>query len=452
MSSVSTSNWMTGTNWFFPVQEPFTGAWQRNITADPPTSILAFSAVFACVTGIAADIAKMRIKLCQNINGIWEEITKDSPWLSVLRKPNHYQNRIQFITQWIVSKLLYGNAYVLKERDQRGIVRSLYVLHPQCVTILVADDGSVFYELAPDKLSQVEDRIRIPASEIIHDTMVALWHPLVGVSPIYACGISATMGNRIQSNSTSLFGNFSRPGGIVMFPTQITNDQAKEFKQRWEENFSGGNLGRTAILDNGAKFETITMPAQEAQLIEQLKWTVEDVARAFHYPLFKLQMIGGFPPYAAGPEVLSMMYYTDALQTLIESLELCLDEGLELPSDRGTEMDIDNLLRMDTSALFESNNKASDWMKLNEQRQRANLPPLSVGGDTVYKQQQDHSIEAIAKRDSGDDPFGSSGPPTPNPAPPPAEPDQQPDQQRALSPADFEALYADHLTREFQTC
>jgi phage portal protein BeeE len=48
--------------------------------------------------------------------GIWTET--DSPAFSpVLRKPNRYQNRIQFWESWILSKLTRGNAYVLKERD-----------------------------------------------------------------------------------------------------------------------------------------------------------------------------------------------------------------------------------------------------------------------------------------------------------------------------------------------
>ena len=72
--------------------------------------------------------------------------------------------------QWIVSKLLYGNTYVLKQRDARGIVTALYILDAQRVTPLVAEDGSVYYKLAADHLSQLTDAITVPASEIIHDT------------------------------------------------------------------------------------------------------------------------------------------------------------------------------------------------------------------------------------------------------------------------------------------
>lgn len=278
LSAVNTG----GGGWFGIVRESFGGAWQRNVEIDTPRQILAFSAVFACVTIIASDIAKLRLKLTyENEDGICEEIKKQSPFLPVLRKPNRYQTRIKFIEQWIVSKLLYGNVYVLKQRDQRGIVTALYILDAQRVTPLVAEDGTVYYRLVRDNLSQVEEPVTVPATEIIHDTMVSLWHPLVGVSPIYACGISATMGNRIQSNSTKFFDNMSRPSGMLSAPGTIDDEVAGRLKKHWEENFTGDNIGRLAVLGDGLKYEAMTIPAQEAQLIEQLKWTVEDVARCF---------------------------------------------------------------------------------------------------------------------------------------------------------------------------
>lgn len=422
LTSVSTYSSLFGI-----IREGYSGAWQQNVVIDhSPSTLLAFSAVYACVTGIASDIAKMRIKLTRNVDGIWEEIVtshgndKTQPILKLLRKPNRFQNYIQFTINWILSKLLYGNTYVLKERDSDRNVIAMYILHPACVTPLVATDGSVYYALSEDYLAQVESGKTVPASEIIHDRMPELWHPLVGVSPLYACAMSVTMGNKIQSNSAAFFANSSRPGGILTAPTEISDETALRLKTAFETNYGGVNAGRIAVLGNSLKFEALREAAEQSQLIEQLKWTVEDVGRAFHYPSFKLG--GSLPPYAGNVDPLIITcYYTDCLQFLIESMELCLDEGLALPIDMGTELDVESLLRMDTGALFKSINDASDWMKLNEQRKRANLPALPIGGDTVYKQEQDHSIEALAKRDALADPFASK---TPAVAPPavPSEP------------------------------
>ncbi len=414
------------------IHEPFTGAWQQNApVVDRTEGLLAFSAVYACVTGIAGDISKCRIKLTEEDepNQIWTEITsahgngEDARRLKLLGKPNHYQNRIKFIEQWMISKLLNGNTYVLKERDRDGNIVALYILDPCRVKVLISDAGDVYYELSTDYLAAVDKMVTVPASEIIHDMMVSLWHPLIGVSPLYACALSATMGNKIQANSTGLFGNKSQPGGILTAPGAISDETATRLKESWESKFTGANVGRLAVLGDGLKYEQITMSATDAQLIEQLRWTVEDVARAFHYPLYKLG--GPLPPYSSSPEALTMMYYTDCLQLPIESLEICLDEGLVFPPDRWPQMDIDNLLRMDTTALFESNNKAiaGGWMSPDEARQKKNMPPVD-GGDTPYLQQQNYSLGALAKRDAQDDPFASktpapmATPPTPKELPP----------------------------------
>lgn len=428
--------------WPWLAGEPFTGAWQKNITLDSDPALLRNSAVYACVTGIATDVAKCRIKLDRNDSGIWREVTSGQPWLPVLRKPNHYQNRIKFIEQWMLSKLLQGNAFVLKQRDGRSVVNALYVLDPRRVTPLVAQDGGVYYQVAQDPLSQVaETGVVVPASEIIHDMMPALWHPLVGVPPLYACAMSATVGNRIENHSGKFFENLSLPGGILTAPGHIDDETANRLKSDFEKKYGGQNLGRLFVAGDGLEFKPMQMTAEASQLAEQFKMSVEDIARAFHYPIFKLG--GPIPPYAGNVEAMIVSYYTDCLQSLIESLELSLDEGLSLPADLGTELDLDNLMRMDTAALYESNNKAvgGGWMAPDEARYRANYSPVA-GGSTPYLQQQNYSLAALAKRDARPDPFAkepSGRAPEPGPPGPPA---------RRLSPERLRSFAAGRLRRE----
>lgn len=393
------------------VRESFAGAWQRNITVDNRQTILASAPVYACVTRIASDISKLRIRLVELEKGTWKEVERASPYWPVLRKPNAYQNRIQFFSMWIVSKLLYGNAFIFKEYDGRGIVTSLHVLHPQRVQPIITTEGIVYYQLGADDLMHVDIEQRtVRASDIIHDRCVTLFHPLMGVSPLYACAMAATQGNRIQSNSAQFFENMSRPSAIMTSPHTIKDETAARLKKFHEENFSGGNIGRLAVFGDGLTYQALTIPAQDAQLIEQLKWTGEDVARAFGVPAYKIGV--GPIPTNNNVEALEQQYYSGTLQVLIESIELCLDEGLSLttaPGDMGTEFDLDGLLRMDSATLAESLAKliTAGIMAPNEGRSRMNLAPVS-GGDTPYLQQQNYSLAALNKRDTSEDPFGKA--------------------------------------------
>lgn len=390
--------------WWPLVRESFAGAWQRNVV-QTQDDVLSFSTVYACVSLIASDISKLWLDLVEeDRNGIWTA-TESAAFSPVLRKPNHYQHRIKFVQQWILSKLLRGNTYALKARDQRGVVVRLYILDASRVTPMVADDGSVFYQLGTDNLSgQSAQGVVVPASEIIHDLMVPLFHPLVGVSPIYACGLAAQQGLRIQRHSEDFFANQAQPGGVLTAPTHIGDDTAKRLQEHWASQFSGNNVGKIAVLGDGLKYEAMTVNAKDAELIEQLKWTGETVCSCFHVPPYMVG-VGPSPTYN-NIEALNQQYYSQCLQILIEELEEALDFGLGLAPEKvqgkrmGVEFDLDALLRMDTATKTKAagDGVGAGFLAPNEARKKFNLPPVE-GGDTPYLQQQNYSLAALNKRD-----------------------------------------------------
>lgn len=432
--------------WWQIVRESFAGAWQQGVEIKRD-EVISFFAVYSCVSLIAQDIGKLRMKLVQwnADHKIWTETISNS-FSPVLRKPNRFQTRIKFIESWIISKLLHGNAYILKQRDSRNVVVALYVLDPTRVKPLVAEDGSVWYELSKDNLCGLtENTVVVPASEIIHDVMIALFHPLCGVSPIFAAGLAATQGLKIQNNSTRLFANGSNPGGILTAPGEIADDTAKRLKEYWEQNYTGTNVGKVAVLGDGLKYEAMTITAVDAQLLEQLKMTAEMVCSCFHVPAY---MIGVGPlPAFNNIEALNQQYYSQCIQSLIESMEVALDEGLALPREFGVELDLDGLLRMDTATRYKAHTDAigGGWMMPNEARRKENLTPV-VGGDTPYMQQQNYSLAALAKRDA-DDPFAK---PAPAPALQPTE--DPPEDEAAEQAAEQEAReFIEHI-RKGLTC
>jgi hypothetical protein len=88
----------------------------------------------------------------------------------------------------------------------------------------------------------------------------------------------------------------------------------------------------------------------------------------------------------------------------------------------GTEFDVDNLLRLDSATQMDVLDKGRNYFTPNDGRAKLGYGP-KPGGDSVYRQQQDFSLEALAKRDAQDDPFGRTAPATPpQPANDPAAP------------------------------
>jgi HK97 family phage portal protein len=440
--------------WWPIVREPYSGAWQQNVEWSTET-VLAHHAVYACITLIANDIGKLRQRLvARDTNGIWSE-TESSSFSPVLRRPNRYQNQIQFKQWWITSKLVRGNAYGLKERDARGVVVRIYVLDPSRVSVLVAPDGGVYYQLGQDNMgggSLTATSVTVPASEIIHDRMNCLFHPLVGVSPLFASGLAAHQGLEIQNDSTLFFGNGSRPGGVLTAPGAISDAAAARVKAYWDDNFTGTNAGKVAVLGDGLSYQAMRMTAVDSQMIEQLKWTAEMVCGTFHVPGYKIGV--GAPPNQSNIEALDQQYYSQCLQVLIEEYEACMDDALGIGwgvktegREIGVDLDLDGLWRMDTATLMKTlgDGVKGGLLKPDEGRRRLNLSPVD-GGDAVYLQQQNYSLAALAKRDAQADPFGTAAPPAPPalPAPEPAEPAEPDAEVRSLA----DALIAKFMTAE----
>ncbi|WP_396328834.1 phage portal protein [Burkholderia anthina] len=127
----------------------------------------------------------------KQIGNIWQDASAPR-FTGPLRRPNPYQNRIQFVKAWQVSKLLAGNTYVLLVRDMLRNVIAMYVLDPTRVVPLVARSGAVFYQVAADPLRGLPEQVTIPASEIIRK------HPISTVAHVVDGRVSAMLSDGID--------------------------------------------------------------------------------------------------------------------------------------------------------------------------------------------------------------------------------------------------------------
>lgn len=392
--------------WRNLIFEPYSGAWQKNDELRRDT-LLCYPTLYACINRISQDIGKLPFLYRQfYTNGIWKTISAGA-LDALFRNPNHYQNGQQFRESWIISKLIAGNTYVLKRRDANGMVDALYVLDPCRVIPLVSDSGDVFYQLYSDSLPSIVagspdgKSVTVPAREIIHDRLNTFHHQLIGVPPLCAAYWPAVKNMRILRNSAEFFANGARPGGILTAPQGITDDEAATLKAYWDANFTGADSGKIAVLGADLKYQQLADKAADSQLVEQMKYSDEQICQPFGIPPFKIGI--GSIPAGLGVDAINQLYYADALQSHIESMEYLLDDGLGVERPFGIELDLEPLLRMDAEkkAKVEETLVGAAISTPNEARIKFGLWPLA-GGDTVYMQQQNYSLAALDRRDSAD--------------------------------------------------
>lgn len=399
------------------ILEPFSGAWQQNIE-EKRGDLLTYPTLYACIFRIASDIGKLPYSLrTRGAGGIWVPAT-NSAYDPVLRKPNGFQTANQFREYWMITKLTNGNAYVLKRRDERRVVVDLYVLDPDRVMPMVSAAGEVYYQLKTDPLNTLPDGypadgLIVPASEIIHDRCMTIHHPLIGVPPLAAAHWPALKNMKIMRSATEFFANNAQPGGILTAPAGMSEDDSKDVKAYWDANFTGSNAGRVAIVGADMKFTPFAMKSIDSQMVEQMRYSDEQICQPFGIPPFKVGI--GTIPSGLGVDGVNQMYYQDALQTHIEHMESLLDEGLKVSAPLGIELDLEPLLRMDEGKRADVATKlvGGGIETPNEGRARFNRDKLT-GGDTVYMQQQDYPLDQVR--------LNKIEPPAPPPPPAPSEP------------------------------
>lgn len=385
------------------IHEPYSGAWQMNVEEKHGT-LLCYPTLYACIMRIATDVGTLpaQLKIRERESGVWKDAYIE-PVSVVLRRPNHYQTAQQFREAWVLSKLIHGNAYILKQRDAKGIVTALYVLDPCAVLPMVSDTGDVFYQVSYSRSENLlpadypAERLVVPAREIIHDRCVTLHHQLIGVPPVCAAHWPTVKNLKILKSAAEFFGNRAQPGGILTAPAGMSEQDAEDIKSYWASAYSGANAGKVAVIGADMRFTSFAMNGADSQLVEQMRYSDEQICQPFGVPPFIIG-IGTIP---AGLKVDDManMYYKFALQSIIESMEYLLDDGLSVAFPYGIELDLEPLLRMDVGKLADVEAKlvGGKIKTPDEARRKFNLTPTG-GGNTLWGQNQDYPLGMLADR------------------------------------------------------
>ena len=232
-------------------------------------------------------------------------------------------------------------------------LRELHVLDPSKVTTLVSESGRVVYRLSYTGNTLVPgigtDQVTVPAREVIHDREPALHHPLIGVAPLAAAALPAGKNLHILQNESAFFANGARPSGILTTPAGLSDDEADKLAAWWQKNYTGPNAGKVAIVGADLKYTGFAMSGRDSQLVEQLKFSDEQICGAFGVPAF---LVGAGPlPAGLKADDVADLYHRNALQARVEAMEDCLDEGLGLGDNIGVELDLEPLLRMNPERM-----------------------------------------------------------------------------------------------------
>jgi HK97 family phage portal protein len=354
-----------------------------------PISSLSVGTVFSCISILTGDLAKLPLKLMrENDENIWLE-DKKHPLARLLRKPNRRMTQSDFITNIVMSVLLVGNAFIAVIRDNDGRPIELIPLIPNTVSIREDGDGNLFYlctnRLFPDRKVQTfteDDMVHIRGG-------ISLDGGIRSASITQLASETLGLGIATQQLCGEMFRNGAHFQGLLKTDQRLTKEQIESTSENWKQRAGGVvNAYRTPILQGGLEFQPIQQDATQLQMVETRRQLVEEVARLFKVPLYKLSTVDkmGYNSIDAQQQD----YIDSTLIPLANPIEQSLAKTLlfdrEFDSLRFA-FDFDSLERGDikTRTDFQHSMMSDGVFSVNEVRKQMNLPSIGPEGDIRTK-------------------------------------------------------------------
>ena len=335
-----------------------------------PESALRVPAVSAAVRAISEAAATLDIHVVQREGEINRQVP-DHPVARLLSgHVNQWTPACQLIRDLTADALL-SDAGGLAWVNRLGDGRPAEIIHPPRGSMFVQHDS-----LTREPSYQLQGRA-VPMGDVVHVTSP------FGRSPVSLARESIAVALVLERHAARLFGRGARPSGALMFPKGMGEESVKRARTAWQTTHEGDNAtGRTAILFDGAEFVPFQLNSTDSQFLENRRFQILEIARAFRVPpqmLFELERATW-----SNAEQMGREFLTYSLEPWLRALEGALTQALFSEDEREIyriHFDRDDLTRANLNDRATAINSliASRVLNPNEGRAWLDLAPRDGG-------------------------------------------------------------------------
>ncbi len=345
------------------------------------------AAVYGSVAIIAGSIRLMPCHVRQDTGDRILRDDRDSRLWGLLRERPNSEMHAADLWEWVSRcQLLRGNAYGWLERGPLGTIEAIWPLHPRRVRV-VRDRRTrrkVFEVSAPDDLERVE--FYGTTDEIIH-FKGAGGNVLEGESVIQAQRETIGRALKEDRHASETLRNSARPGGVLKVKGKLDDVARDRLAAQWRAAHGGRKIGGTAVLEEDADWQKVTMTAADLELVKQRALSRDDIAIAFVLPGDMLLASGAANLHYSTDETrdvrlvkFGVMPWTDRIQSALEICDMLpwrygMNSGRRVPRFMP-----EALLKADQKTRFEAWQLGLDsgWLDADEVRRREDLEPVGL--------------------------------------------------------------------------
>ncbi len=375
----------------WPTRQPIPGIYISRERA------LEVAAVWACIDIVSKSIASCTWNVYEPVPNTKRRKLLDQDmraWLLNTR-PNPEMTAIGFREAMLMMALASGNSYAEVVPDAAGRPVELWPI-TEPVTPGRDDAGALVY-----RVSTKRGDVYLPQSRVFHLRGPGL-NGLMGENIIALAAKSLAVAAAQERFSADFFGRGAQLDGVLEYPNKLDPAQHKLLREQWEETHGGGgkNSHRPVILESGMKFTAIAVEPQKASLVDDKKFSVEEICRWFGVPPHKVQHLEHAT--FSNIEHSSIEFVRDSLRPW--ERRLCQEADYKLfPQTRGpwrfTEIDLSPLTRGDAQsrALAQASWRQNGIMTANEIRAQEGLDDVGNDGDLLLVQQNMTRLDRVGE-------------------------------------------------------
>jgi HK97 family phage portal protein len=363
------------------------------------SGVLGLAAAWACVNLLAGTIASLPLMVYRTDRDGRRTLAGDHPLYRVLHdSPNADQTALDFWEFVCASLELHGNSYCEVERANDGRVIALSPpMSPENIGVRRLANGDIEYRWTEGARERVATQARV-----LHIRGFG-GSPMGGMSTLSFGRQTFGMAQAINRSAAATFKNGIRPSGVMFTDKTFTGTQRPDAEKLLQEKYQGSmNAGIPLLLDNGLKWQSLTINPDDAQMLESRAFSVEEVCRFFGVPPHMVGHTEKTTSWGTGLEQQTLGFQKFTLRRRLKRIEQALEKQLLTARDRAEgitiEFSLEGLLRADSKARaeFYASGLQNGWLNVNQVCAWENLPPVE-GGDVNRVQMQNVPLPEAGK-------------------------------------------------------
>jgi HK97 family phage portal protein len=244
------------------------------------------STVLACVNAISSGLASLPAYVYR-----WEGggrvIDESHPLMYlILAGPNQWQSWPDWV-EWLMAQvLLRGNALSEIVLDGAGRIVALRPIPWEWVSIQLLPSGRLAYDVV--EITNIYGGTgrprRLLEGEVFH-LRDRTDDGLIGRSRLQRAAAVVAAGLNIQAFASQLYRNGVNPSGVLTVDGKLSHETLTRLREHFREAFAGTrNAASAMVLDQGVKWQSISVSPEDAELLASRKFSVEELCRLFQVP------------------------------------------------------------------------------------------------------------------------------------------------------------------------